>query len=228
MTVPSFDYARFGPEGLGDADLLSLVLGNRPAADTLLDRFGTAAALLAASPAALADAVGQARATRLHAALALARRAAAGAPPRPTVRSPSDAAAWLVPRLTGLDHEELHALFLDARSCVIALRRMSQGSPDHTLFDVRHVLGETVRVGARALIVGHNHPSGEVEPSGDDLLVTRRLAEGAALLGVDLQDHLVVAGPRWTSMAERGELPRTSTWGPRTVCEGGVTRGPSA
>ncbi len=219
MNHPTHDYARVGPEGLGDADLLALVLGNRPDAEMLLERFGSALSVLAASPASLAAAVGVARASRLHAAVALARRAAAGAPPRALVRSAADAAAWLVPRLTGLDHEELHALFLDARSSVIALRRMSQGSADHTLFDVRHVLGESVRVGARALIVAHNHPSGDVEPSPDDLLVTRRLVEGAALLGVELQDHLVVASPRWSSLAERGELSRTAAWGPRTVCE---------
>lgn len=215
MTALAESYARLGPDGLGDADLLALLLGSRPLADSLLDRFGSVSGVAAASPPALRRIVGPTRAARLHAAFVLSQRAFAGPPPRSLVRSPADAAAWLVPRLAGLAHEELHVLFLDSRAGILAARRMSQGGMDHTVFDVRHLLGEALRIGARGLILAHNHPSGEVEPSLEDVIVTRRIVEGATLLGVEVQDHLIVAHGRWTSLAERGELSRPASWATR-------------
>ena len=206
MTALATTYRLHGPEGLGDVDLLALILGHRPGAVLLLEAFGSLSAIAAATPAALAAQVGAARAARLHAAFALGRRALEAGTPRARVRSASDAGAWLVPRLAGLDHEELHVLFLDQRQGVIAARRMSSGGIDQTVVDVRAILGEAIRVAARAIIVGHNHPSGDREPSREDLLVTRRLAEGAAILGMNLLDHLIVAGGSYASMAERGDL----------------------
>ncbi|MSQ01481.1 MAG: hypothetical protein EXR71_06265 [Myxococcales bacterium] len=204
--MTSAPYACTGPDELGTVDLLAVALGQRALATALLEQCGDASALLAASPAALARTLGAARASRLHASFTLARRALSESPVRGRVTSADDAAAWFLPRLTGLAHEELHALFLDRRGGVLAAKRMSQGSPDHTLFDVRHILGEAVRAGAYAILVGHNHPSGDPEPSTEDLLVTRRLAEGAALLGLALHDHVVVGAGRWVSMATRGDL----------------------
>lgn len=218
MSTPA-TYARTGPELLGDAELLAVALGDRGLAAALLDDLAGSAALLHAPPAALARTLGPSRAARLHATIALAQRVQAEPPRRARVASPADAAVWLAPRLAPLGHEELHALFLDRRGGALAVRRMSQGSADHTLFDVRHLLGEALRVGAQGLIVAHNHPSGDPEPSAEDLLVTRRLAEGAALLGLDFQDHLIVAAGRWVSLAERGEVPRAVRV---------ATRGPTA
>ncbi len=204
-------YTRYGPDELGSVDLLTIALGHRGLATSLLEQCGDATALLAASPATLARTIGATRASRLHASFALARRALSEPPVRARIQSAADAAAWLVPRLTGLGHEELHALFLDRRCRVLALRRMSQGSPVHTIFDVRHILGEAVRAGASAILIGHNHPSGDPEPSTEDLLVTKRLAEGAALLGLELHDHLIVGAGTWVSMATRGDLSCPAT-----------------
>lgn len=208
----STHYARMGPEALGEAELLRLVVGSAPAASALLSEFGSAAGLLAASPASLARHVGNARAVRMHAAFALARRAFGESPRRSRVGSAADAARWLSPRFTGLAHEELHGLFLNRRLEVISLRRLSQGSVDHTLFDVRLILGEMLRTGAQAVVLAHNHPSGDPEPSSDDILVTRRVVEGAGLLGLGVVDHLVVAGLDWVSLAERGHIP--PAWSP--------------
>ncbi len=221
MTPLPDAYLRHGPEGCGDEELLSLLAGSRRLGAALLTHFGSLAAVAQASPGALRVVLSRARAARVHAAFAAARRAFMGAPPRGLVLGPADAAAWLVPRLTGLGHEELHALFVDTRGRVLAVSRMSQGSVDHTVFDVRTILGEALRVGARGVVLGHNHPSGELEPSAEDLLVTRRIEEGAMLVGVQVQDHLVVAHGRWTSMAERGELGRAD--GPRRFGAGRAT-----
>ncbi len=206
MTPTPRDYTRHGPEQLGDTDLLALLLGSRPLARALLDEFGNAAGVASASPIALARHLGPARAARLHAAFALAMRAWAEPPHRPRVASPADAAAWFLPRFAGLAHEELHVLLLNRRLDVLALRRLSQGCSDHTLFDVRLILGEALRAGAQGLMLAHNHPSGDPEPSPEDFAATRRVVEGAALIGLDVLDHLVVAGTLWTSMSARGLL----------------------
>ncbi len=207
MTTPPLDYARLGPEALGDADLLSLALGDRTLATRLLDDLG-GASLLGAPPGALARTLGPRRAARLHASIALTQRLLGQPPRRARVSSPQDAAAWLQSRFAGLGHEELHGLFVDRRGGVLAVRRLSQGSADHTIFDVRHILGEALRVGAAGVIVAHNHPSGDPEPSAEDLTATMRLADGAMMLGLELQDHLVFAGAGFVSLAERGQLVR--------------------
>ncbi len=212
MTPTPLHYARVGPDQLGETDLLELIVGNRPLARRVLDEFGSASGLAAASPAALALHLGQTRAVRLHAALALARRAFADPPRRARILRAADAAGWLLPRFAGLPHEELHALLLNRRLDVLAVRRLSQGSSDHTLFDVRLILGEMLRAGAQGVVLAHNHPSGDTEPSSEDLLVTRRVVEGAGLIGLAVIDHLVVAGAEWVSMAERGHLPLA--WSP--------------
>ncbi len=214
MTLDPTAYSRVGPEALGDIDLLTLAIGDPALAAALLDEFGAASGLLAATPAMLAPRLGRVRAARLHAALTLARRALEGGPRRARIQSARDAAAWLTPRLAGLPHEELHALLLNRRLDLLSLRRLSQGSADHTLFDVRLILGEMLRTGAYAVVLGHNHPSGDPEPSSEDILVTRRAVEGANLLGLTVIDHLVVAGPEWVSLAERGHIPPARGPGP--------------
>ena len=208
MEPAQHEYLLHGPDAVGTETLLGLVVGQPALATSLTDTFGGLAAVRAASPAALARVLGKSRAVRLHAAFALAQRAAVAEAPRGLVRRAPDAAGWLVPRFEGLGHEEVHALFLDGRARVISAKRMSQGGFDRAYFDVRLFLAECLRVGAASLIVAHNHPSGAIEPSAGDLLATRRLEEGAEFVGVELADHLIVAGAQWSSLAERGELRR--------------------
>ncbi len=215
---PRERYTLEGPDPFGPVELLALVLGTgaagRPApaiAAELLETFGGLAGIAQAPPAALArvPGVGPARAVRIHAACQLGRRVAP-APPR-RVTCPSDAAAVLAPRLGGLPHEELHALYVDRGGRLLAVRRLTTGNDRSTIVDPRQALRPAVACGAGALILGHNHPGGSADPSPEDLAVTRRVGEAADLLGCVLLDHLIVAGDgsRWTSLAERGHLPRS-------------------
>lgn len=200
-------YLRCGPEALGATDLLETLVGQAAAA-ALLEHFGSLAAIGRAPAPMLArvPACGPVRAARLHASFEVARRAALeSAPPR--IRSASDAAAWLVPVLANLAHEELHALYLSRQGVLVARRCASRGGQDRTLFDPRWIAAEALRVGASSIIVAHNHPSGDPEPSAEDHAATRRLCEFAKGLGLDIVDHIVVGGSRWISMAARAELP---------------------
>jgi len=130
------------------------------------------------------------------------------APPtdRPAVTSPEAAAQILVPLLDGADRERCVAALLDTRHRLLATTVVSIGSIDHTFMSPREVYRDALLANASALVLAHNHPSGDVTPSADDHAVTRRLAEAGQLVGVELLDHLVVAGTRWTSLARRGAL----------------------
>lgn len=123
---------------------------------------------------------------------------------RPTVGSPEDAADVLVPALDGADRERCVAGLLDTRHRLLDVVVVSVGSVDHTFMSPREVFRDALLANATAVVLAHNHPSGDVEPSRDDEAVTRRLAAAGELVGVELLDHLVVAAPRWTSLARRG------------------------
>lgn len=123
---------------------------------------------------------------------------------RPVVTSPEAAAAVLVPLLADRDREACVALLLDTRHRLLEVETVSIGSIDHTFMSPREVFRDALLGNAAALVLGHNHPSGDPAPSRDDERVTRRLAEAAEVIGIDLLDHLVVGDGRWTSLARRG------------------------
>lgn len=218
--MTTFDrYALHGPEALSDVELLALALGGargRPAstrrAQELLRRLGGAEGLSRASLGALLGSAGlpEAHARRLHASFALARRGLRALGPAPaTVHGPEDAWLHLSPVLADRAEEELHALYLGARGRLLAHRCLTRGSDRHTVVDPRQVFRPAIELGAVSVVVAHNHPSGDPSPSGPDREVTRRLAQAGRVLGVGLVDHLILAGERFTSLAECGELP---TW----------------
>lgn len=125
---------------------------------------------------------------------------------RPAVTSPEAAATVVVPLLEGADRERCVAALLDTKHRLLATTTVSVGSIDHTFMAPREVFRDALVANATAVVLAHNHPSGDPEPSGDDRAVTRRLAAAGELVGVELLDHLVVAGERWVSLARRGVL----------------------
>ena len=210
-------YAMYGPERFGDTELLALLLGTGTAgrstleiAARLLDRFGDLAALHHAEVPKLEEeaGIGRAGAVRIHAALELGRRAL-GVPQNPPalIHSADDAVRWLGPRLRGHHEEQLHALFLDRRRGVIAIRTLTSGNDSYTIVDPRQVFRLAFQIRASAVMLAHNHPSGDPTPSQADHDVTRRVARAGLTLGVPLIDHLVFGGDRHISFAERGWLP---------------------
>ncbi len=102
-------------------------------------------------------------------------------------------------------------MYLDRRRRPLALRALTRGSDAYTVVDPRQVFRVAVAVGASAVILAHNHPSGDPEPSSQDVRITERLAQAGNVVGVPLVDHLVLGSPEFRSMAEEGHLPE---WGP--------------
>ena len=117
---------------------------------------------------------------------------------------PDEVASFIVPLIGGADREHCLSVLLDTKHRVLRTLTVSIGSIDHTFMTPHGIFRDALLGNAAAVILAHNHPSGDPEPSRDDERVTRRLVEAGRLLGVEVLDHLVVGGGGWVSLARRG------------------------
>ena len=149
--------------------------------------------------------LGDAKAATVLAAVELARRLArAQLPERKPLGSVAAVARYLNLRYARFDQEAMGAIYTDVRGRIISEREHFVGGLDRTSVEPRAVLREALRLGATAVVIFHNHPSGDPEPSPEDVAFTRRLSRAAAAVGIELVDHLVLAGGRrWVSLRER-------------------------
>jgi len=208
--------ARLGAGALSDAELLALLLrtGDRSAdalgvAASLLQRHGGLHGLARAGARELAaDAgIGPAKSASICASLELGRRLATRRlQPGAAIRGPEDVFAHFHPRLRLLPHETFIALLLDGRHRVLREETVSQGTLTASLVHPREVFRSALRESAAALILVHNHPSGDPTQSAEDREVTRRLARAGELLGVRILDHVVVAERGFCSLQREGCL----------------------
>jgi DNA repair protein RadC len=149
--------------------------------------------------------IGEAKAAQIKAAIELGRRLAAEAPEeRPAVHSPQDAADLVRYEMSALEQEELLVLLLDNRNRVLHIEPVYRGSVNSSQVRVGELFKAAIRRNAAALIVAHNHPSGDPTPSPDDVAVTRAIVQAGKLLDIDVLDHLVIAGGKFVSLKERG------------------------
>lgn len=207
---------QYGADRLSDAELLALLLRSgtrgRSALDvarTLLAEFGDLRGVLATSADKLPGklGVGMAKWASLQAAAEVGRRAQGMALRRgQSIGAPSDVQDALRARLRDRENEVFSALFLDARHQVIAVEDMFNGSLTGAAVYVGEVVKRALRLGAAALVVAHNHPSGVCEPSAADREITERLRQALGLVEVRLLDHVVVGDSASVSFAERGWL----------------------
>jgi DNA repair protein RadC len=198
---------------LSEAELLALVVGSGVRGSSaaqigraLAARFG-AAGLSSASleEMRVVTGCGPVTGARIVAALELGRRiAAAPASAAPWIRGPADAADLLMPAMAPLQQEHLRVVLLNTKNRVLAVHEVYKGSVSASLVRVGEVFREAVRRNAPAILVAHNHPSGDPHPSPEDIEVTRRLVEGGRLLDIELLDHLIIGAGDWVSLRERG------------------------
>jgi DNA repair protein RadC len=123
---------------------------------------------------------------------------------RREVTSPDAAASVLQPLLADADRERCVIALLDTKHRLLDTGVVSIGSLDHTFMAPREVFRDALLANAAAIVLAHNHPSGDPEPSRDDEAVTRRLVAAGELMGIDVLDHLVVGDSAWVSLARRG------------------------
>ncbi len=205
-----------GPGALADAELVALLLrtglagtGVLQLAERLLDAFGGLAGLLRAGPDELkrVKGLGPAKRAEVAAVLELARRSIASElAVRPVFDSPGKVKEVLQLQLAGLAHEVFAVLFLDAQSRLLRLEEMFRGTLTQTSVYPREIVKRALELGAAAVILAHNHPSGAAEPSRADEFLTQTLKSALALVDVRVLDHLVVGHASVVSFAERGLL----------------------
>ncbi len=213
---PREKLARLGPSALGDNELLAIVVGSGSrrataleVANAVLEAAGGVQALTrwGHGAACRVRGVGPARASRILAAVELGRRTLMrAAQARPQCASPRDAARQLIPEFGAAPVEQFGVVLLDTRHRVLKTKVLSVGTLDASVVHPREVFREAVAGGAAALILFHNHPSGDPMPSRDDVELTRRLAAAGELMGIVVVDHLVLTDTRYCSFKETGRL----------------------
>jgi DNA repair protein RadC len=196
---------------LGDDELLARVLGGPnavSAARGLLDRHGLdRLPYMLATELLLEPGIGRRRAASVVAAFEIGRRAAVRWPARGwQVRTPADVAERLLPEMGHLDREEMLVCLLNTRNVVLGRSTVYVGNLAGSPVRIGEVYREAIRRQAAAVIVAHNHPSGDPSPSGDDLRITADLADAGRLLDIELLDHLVIGHDRWVSLRAAGAL----------------------
>ena len=203
--------ARMDSAVLSDVEILHLhlaasdrdeALGN---AERLLERFGGLAGVLAADVAELLRHVSPQSAVNLKLVREITCRVSAAAlTDRQLLTSSRTVADYFAIQMRGLPREEFWVLFLDKRNQLIVVERLGQGTTDHAPVYPREVLRRALEVGASALIVAHNHPSGDPAPSRADLQMTKALADAAKALGLALWDHMIIGSDRVLSLKAEG------------------------
>jgi DNA repair protein RadC len=204
---------RYGVRTLGDNELLAVLIGHGIPGHSALD---VANALLADAGGVQGlpklhhravsrhAGIGSAQASRIQAAVELGRRTLT----RPAVRrlqflSARDVAAFLLPRFGAQVVEQVGVVLLDARHRLVATRVISIGSVDQSLAQPRDGFREAMLAGSPAVVVFHNHPSGDPTPSDDDVALTVRIKRAGVIVGVDLVDHVILGDTGYFSMKEQ-------------------------
>lgn len=149
--------------------------------------------------------IGEARAITIAAALELGRRRQVSTGrERPVVKSSKDAADLLVPLLRDLNHEVFYVLYLSPSGSVIRTENIGKGGLSSTVADLRIILKNALLNNASRIIVAHNHPSGNLQPSKEDIAMTEKLTEAATFMDIKLLDHLIIGDNNYCSMADEG------------------------
>ena len=206
--------AQLGASSLSSRELVAAVLGTGARGLSALDLAGRLLepGLHGLASRSLHDlervrGMGRAKAARVLAALELgARLASESGGGSPSLLSPGEAARYLLPRYSARPVETFGLLALDARHRLRREAVVSVGCLTASLVHPREVFQEAVVSRAAALVLFHNHPSGDPEPSAEDLALTRRLAAAGSLMGIEVLDHLVLGAGRYVSLKERSVL----------------------
>lgn len=202
-----------GPETLSDAELIAILLGSgvpgknaiQLAREMLQDGMSS---LRRRDPAQIAriSGVGPAKASRIAAAFEVARRLAAGAPDELPFYDPETFGRSLVTSYAHHVQERLGAAFLDSRQRILRQREIFVGTINHAAVSTRDVVRYALEENACAIVMYHNHPSGDPSPSAEDLMFTRKMGESLRLCDIELADHIVIGAQRYYSMRQRGQI----------------------
>jgi len=202
----------YGPGALSTAEILAIIVGGPQQlhlASALLAKWDGLIGLARANSFELTEngfqGIGPVTAARIKAAFELGRRLLIAAPEeRPQIKSPADAANLMMMEMSLLEKEHLRTILLDSKNRVLATPTIYVGSVCTAVVRVGELFREAIRLNAVALIVVHNHPSGDPTPSPEDVKVTELIVQAGRLVDVDVLDHMIIGQQRYMSLKERG------------------------
>lgn len=207
---------REGSRALSEAELLAIILrtghANKSAvelATDVLSFFSGIKNLVQANVEELSGikGIGPAKAAQLKAALEIGSRLASATDgARPSIKGPEDAAQMVMEEMRHLDREHFCALLLNTKHQVVARETISVGTLNSSLVHPRELFRAAIKRSAAALILVHNHPSGDPTPSREDIEVTRRLLEAGGIVGIEVLDHLIIGDNKYTSLKAKGMI----------------------
>jgi DNA repair protein RadC len=191
------------------AELLAVIIGGSDqleVAERVIGKFGTVKGLALAHPEEIAalQGVGKQTALRIKAAITLGRKILQPEEEHTTIHSPGDAAAILSPILAYREQEYLVVLVLDTRNRVIDTVEIYRGSLNSSPVRVAELFKPAIQRNAAAIILSHNHPSGDPSPSPEDISLTRTIVQAGKLMDIDCLDHLIIGSGRFVSLKEKG------------------------
>jgi len=199
---------------MGEVELLSLVVrarGGRSSgaiAQELIDRFGDLCGVGSVTQEELmhVDGIGRAESLRIRASFEIGRRCVTSSRERAIrkVRSPEEAAALVIPEMRDLDREHFKAILLNTKNGILRIVTVAVGSLNAALVHPREIFKAAVLASAAGVILVHNHPTGNPEPSAEDTDLTLRFVRCGELMGIELVDHIIIGGASFVSMRERG------------------------
>jgi len=205
---------KYGPEALSNAELLAIILrvGTHEysaigLAEHMLGQFDGLKGIATASVEGLSQikGLGTAKAAQIKAMVELGKRLAVSVGhSRPTIRSPQDAVDMLMPELRDEPQERFKAVFLNNKNEVLKIRTITVGSLNASVITPRELFREAISTNSAAVIIAHNHPSGDPTPSQEDISVSKRLCQAGQMIGIEVLDHLIIGEGRWVSLKERG------------------------
>lgn len=202
-----------GPQALTNGELLAILLGTGTLKETAMDlanRLLHRGGLRFLTEATVEDlrsfkGLGLAKATQIKAAVELGRRIASTSPEsRPSIGSPEDVSRLVMEEMRFLDKEHFRAIALNTKNQVLGIENISIGSLSSSIVHPRELFKALIRKSAAAVVLIHNHPSGDPTPSKEDREITRRIVEAGKLLGIEVLDHVIIGDNRYTSLKELG------------------------
>ena len=204
---------KFGEQALSAQELLQVILGRGIAGESvvvtaqkLLAQFGSLQKLAEASIDELSSVkgIGLAKATQIKAVFEIGRRLSTQTPPYKSKEliDPEKVSRLVKSKLKDYHKEHFYIIALNARNWSIS--EVSKGTLNANLVHPREVFGEAIKSNAASVIVAHNHPSGDPEPSEDDLTITKRLIEAGKILGIKVLNHVIITKDNYFSFKEKG------------------------
>ncbi|MDA8212555.1 MAG: DNA repair protein RadC [Clostridia bacterium] len=205
---------RDGASALSNKELLAIILRTGTRSESVLDLasrlltvHGGLRGLVSVTLDELStiSGIGTAKAAMIRAALELGKRVSSMAPEvRPVIRSPQDVSILLMEEMRHLDREQFRTVLLNTKNQVLETEVVSVGSLSSSIVHPREVFKNPIKKSAAALILVHNHPSGDPTPSREDIEVTNRLAEAGKILGIEILDHIIIGDNKYSSLKEKG------------------------